>query len=581
MDQVEEIKQKLDIVEVISSYIELKKAGVNYKASCPFHQEKTPSFMVNPDRQIFKCFGCSLGGDVFTFIQEIEGVEFVDALKILAEKAGVRLEQIDKKYYNKKKDLYQLNELAAKLFEYILHEQKVGQKPLKYLKDRSIKPKTIKKFGLGYAPNSWQTIVKFLTKKDYSQKDIIRAGLAVESQKDGSSYDRFRGRIIFPIFNPADRVVGFSSRILPEHDDGKMGKYINSPDTPIFNKSKVLYGYNFGRNMIREKKEVILVEGQMDLITSYQAGFENTVATSGTALTEAQLKLVSRIADRVIFAFDQDSAGQIATKRGIDLALSQNLEVKIALIPGKFKDVDEVICSDPKLWQKSLDDSQEIINYYFSQTIPKDTSQLTANQKKKIGQLLIRQIAKINNPIGQGDWIQQLAEKLNVDQQYLYQALEEVDLTKKSSEQFTEPLDLTKKETSREERLLGLIMTFPDLYDKIKGNIDQNLFQNTTLQRIFNKFKKKGLSGLVGDDRSVVDSLILEVEGEYEEEDLKLAAEELDQVASNVKEGQREELKEKFAQQIRQAEKAGDREKVKKLIKKFQKVITNGDRTKG
>jgi DNA primase len=573
MDQVEEIKQKLDIVEVISSYVDLKKAGVNYKGLCPFHQEKTPSFMVNPERQIFKCFGCNLGGDIFTFIQEIEGVEFVDALEILAEKAGVRLKQVDKKYYNNKKDIYQLNELATKLFEHILNRQKIGQKPLKYLKSRSIKPKTIKKFRLGYSPNSWQTAVKFLTKKDYSQKDIIRAGLAIESQKDGSSYDRFRGRIIFPIFSPADWVVGFSSRILPEHDDGKMGKYINSPDTPVFNKSKILYGYNLARNMIRKKREVILVEGQFDLITSYQAGFENTVATSGTALTEDQLKLIGRIADRVIFAFDRDSAGQTATKRGINLALGQNLEVKVALIPGKFKDVDEVIRSDPKLWQKSLDSSQEIINYYFSQTIPKDTNKLTADQKKKIGQLLIKQINKINDPISRGDWIQRLAESLNIDQQYLYQAMEEIDSTGNSSEKPTESANLVKK-TSREERLLGLIMTFPDLYDKIKGKIDQNIFQNTTLRKIFKKFNKKGISGLVDDDRAVADGLILEVEGEYEEEDLELATKELEQVALKVKENRREELKKKFAQQISQAEKAGDREKVKKLIQKFQKIIT-------
>jgi len=570
MDQVEEIKQKLDIVDVIGSYVELKKAGTNYKALCPFHKETQPSFMVNQERQIFKCFGCGKSGDIFSFIQEIEGVEFPDALKILAERAGVRLKETDKKYYNLKKNLYEINELAAKFYEYILHKEKVGQeKGLKYLKKRRIKPKTIKKFRLGYAPNAWQTISEFLKKRDYSKAEIVRAGLAIA--KSDSIYDRFRGRIIFPIFNPAGRVVGFSSRILPEYDDGKMGKYINSPDGPIFDKGKLLYGYNLGRNIIREKKQVVLVEGQTDVISSHQAGFKNTVATSGTALTQNQLKMIGRIANQIVFAYDQDSAGQRATKRGIDLALKENLEVKIALIPKPYQDVDEVIKAKPDLWQKALKDSKEIIDYYFSQTIPKDVSRLTANQKDKIGRILVGQIAKLGNPIAQGDWIQRLSERLRVDPQYFYQALKETGPSKDDS---GEADKISKKIVSRQERLLGLIMTFPGLYAKIKKRIKPSLFENQTLRKLFQKFERKGLKGLKGDDRSVADSLILEVEGEYEEEDLDLATKELAEVIEKIRQEKREELKSKYAAQIKEAEEAGDRQKVKKLIKKFQQVIT-------
>jgi len=569
MDQVDEIKQKIDIVDLIGSYLELKKAGANYRASCPFHKEKTPSFMVNPERQIFKCFGCQQSGDIFSFVQEMEGIEFSDALQILAEKAGIKLRQIDQKFYQQKKDLYEINQLAAKVYQHILEKQKVGKKARAYLRKRAIKPKMIEQFQLGYAPQTWQTMSDFLKKKGISQEDIIQVGLAISSNKDSSCYDRFRGRIVFPIFNPADRVVGFSSRILPEYDDKQMGKYINSPDTSIFDKSKVLYGYNFARDSIRKTKAVILVEGQFDVITSHQAGFTNTVATSGTALTEGQLKIISRLASKIIFAYDQDSAGQTAIKRGIDLALKENLEIKIALIPKPYQDVDEVVKADSKLWLKSLKNSKEIIDYYFSQTIPKNTEKLSANQKQKIGKVLIKQIAKLTDPIAQGDWIQKLSESLNIDQQYLYQTLEQLETDKNS-----EPATVDKRRLiSRESRLLGLLLTFPKLYAKLKKEIKTRFFISPVLKKVYQQFAKEGLKSLSSEQKKIADGLILDVEGEYEEEDLEQAEEEIKEVARFLKQGQQEDIKQDYAKQIKQAETAGDRKKVKELIEELQKVI--------
>jgi DNA primase len=571
MDQVNEIKEKNDIVDVVSSYIDLKKAGINYKASCPFHKEKDPSFMVNPERQIYKCFGCGEGGDVIDFIENIEGVEFPDALKILADRAGVKLKQIDREEFRESKDLYATNELSADFYAYILKNQEAGEKALSYLKDqRGLDLKSIDKFKLGYAPKSWQSLTKFLKKKGHSQDNIIKAGLAIEGKND-SIYDRFRGRIMIPIFNPAGRIVGFSSRILPEYDDGKMGKYINSPETQVFNKSKILYGKNFANKSIREKNQAILVEGQFDVISSHINGFKNTVASSGTALTQEQINLIARIAETIIFAFDKDSAGGEATKKGIDLALMANLEVKIALIPGKFKDVDEVVQANPDLWQKALEDSKEIIAYYFSQTIPKDSNNLSANQKRKIAKILIKQISKTEDPIVQGDWIQKLSEKLEIDQDFLYQALDKysADDSRESQDQ------LSSKSTNldKEERFLGLIMTFEDIFDKIKSKFDPSLLKNKKLSQLYTKVEEEGLNNLKGSQKKLADRLILEVENDYEEEDEATALEEIKQVIAKIKSYDKEEIKTSFARKIKEAEQAGDIKKVKELIKKFQKAI--------
>jgi len=573
MDQVEEIKQKTDIVDLIGSYIKLKKAGVNYKAVCPFHNEKDPSFMVNPNRQIYKCFGCDRGGDVYNFIQEIEGVDFPGALKILADRAGVRLKRIDKKYYDKTKQYYEINELSAKLYQYILKKEDLGKKGLNYLKnERLLEDEIIDKFRIGYAPKSWDNLVKFLMKKGFKEELIVKAGLAIKSDKSNSIYDRFRGRIMVPILNPADRVIGFTSRILPQFDDSKMGKYINSPETPIFNKSRTLFGKNFANKKIRETGQAIMVEGQFDVISSHQQGFDNTIATSGTSMTPEQIELIARVAEEIVFAFDNDEAGQRATNKGIDLALASNLEVKIAIIPGKFGDVDDVLRADYKLWQKALKESKEIIRYYFDKLVPQNAANLSANQKRKIVRELMDQVDKADDPIIKGDWLNKISEALEIDEQFINQARSKYGVEKKSIIKKDSQSNQNYFLPDKERRLVGLMMTFEDLSDSIEEEFDLGLIGNQKLKELLQAFNQDQ-DKLSTSQKKMADGLILEVEKDYQHEDEETAKNEFKQLLNRLRLEKRDKLKEGYAKKIKQAERKGDIKKVKDLIEKFQQII--------
>src|SRR3989344_5357251 len=338
MTPVEQIKEKLDIVEFIRGYISVQPAGKNFKALCPFHKEKTPSFIISPDRQTWHCFGsCSEGGDIFKFLMKYENLEFYEALKILAEKAGIELRKIapaEQKQFN---ILYEINEEAKEFFKKNLNLEGAAEAK-KYLLDRGLKKETIEEFELGFASDEWETLSLYLIKKGYSAFDIERAGLAYKNER-GGLIDRFRGRIIFPIHNHFGKVIGFSGRILPRLETPEIGKYINSPETLIFNKSKILYGFYKSKNFIREIKTAVLVEGQMDFLACWQDGVKNIVAVSGTALTIDHLKVLKRQTDQLIFCFDNDEAGLKAAERSIDLANSQDFNVKILTLK-EHKDPD-------------------------------------------------------------------------------------------------------------------------------------------------------------------------------------------------------------------------------------------------
>src|SRR3989338_8612039 len=278
--QIEDIKSRVDVADLLGSYLKLQKSGVNFKARCPFHNERSASFFISPARQIWHCFGCQKGGDVFKFIMEKEGVEFKEALEILAKKAGIVIKSSKPKERDSKERLFELNQKAQQFFHYILTEHELGKKALEYLHKRGLTDETIKQFGIGYAPLSWESLTSFLKKRGFSIDELIAVGLVVPSKKGG--YDRFRGRIMFPLMDVRDRILGFSGRVLGKGEP----KYINSPQTVIFDKSKFLFGIHLSKNAIREKKEAILCEGEMDMIMSFQTGVKNIVATKGTALTE-------------------------------------------------------------------------------------------------------------------------------------------------------------------------------------------------------------------------------------------------------------------------------------------------------
>lgn len=418
MDDVELIKQKINIVDLISEYLTLKKAGVNFKANCPFHNEKTPSFVVSPERQIWHCFGCQKGGDLFSFLMEKEGVEFKEALEILAKKAGVTLQKRidDKKDF--KDRLFEVNLKAQEFFHYILTKHALGKKALEYLKKRGITAQTIEQFGIGYAPNSWESLTKFLLKRGFTTSEIVSSGLGVASKS--GSYDRFRGRITFPLFDGKDQLRGFSGRVLIAIEP----KYINTPQTPIFDKGNFLFGLNLAKAEIRNKHEAVLVEGEMDMILPYQAGFKNVVASKGTALTSGQIDLIKKYTENLSLGFDMDLAGDSACRRGIEIADQAGLNIKVIQLEGG-KDAAEVVCSDPGVWQKATAEAVPIYDYYLKSVAKRYDTKKPADIKK-IGEELIPVWAKITDDLTRDHYIQRLAAFLKVEETTIRSAVEKV-----------------------------------------------------------------------------------------------------------------------------------------------------------
>jgi DNA primase len=324
MNDAEEIKKRLNIVEVISGYVRLLPAGANKKALCPFHNEKSPSFTVNEEKQIFHCFGCGKGGDVFTFVQEMEGLGFREALKMLAERAGVELSGGDFKPRAGKKEAREVLKEALVFFEKTLTSP-LGEEARAYLSFRKVSEKLIKEFRLGFAPAGWSGLTDYLASRGISAKEAEKSGLVLESpNRPGSFYDRFRARIMFPIFDGFDNPIGFSGRVLPG-DDSKGGKYINTPQTDVYDKSQALYGLNLAKQKIKKKDFSLILEGNLDVVLSYKAGVKNAVASCGTAVTREQLKILRRYSNNVFFAFDNDEAGLKAAEKGLDLALEEGM----------------------------------------------------------------------------------------------------------------------------------------------------------------------------------------------------------------------------------------------------------------
>jgi len=420
MQPIEQIKSKLDIVDLVSEYLQLKPAGQgSFKACCPFHQEKTPSFFVSKSKQIWHCFGCGEGGDQFEFVQKMEGMDFPQALRTLAEKAGVELPQYNKKEASEKQKLIQINELAAKFYHKVLLDSSIAESAREYIKKRNLDTQTVDEFKLGHAPDQWEILLNFLKQKGYKEEDVNLAGLAVKKEQ-GGFYDRFRGRVMFPIQNIQGQVVGFTARSLKS--DAKEAKYINTPQTSIYNKSDILYGLDKAKRAIKEKDLLIIVEGNMDVISSHRVDVKNVVASSGTALTQNQLNIIQRYTNNIAFSFDADSAGQVAAKRGIDLALEHGMNVSVILMAGDAKDPDDIINQDPALWQKAVDGRVNVMEYYFG--IAKDKYDVnTALGKKDMAKYLLTEISKLSDGVEQSHWLQQLAGILNVKEDILREAI--------------------------------------------------------------------------------------------------------------------------------------------------------------
>ncbi|MDD2732130.1 MAG: DNA primase [Candidatus Pacebacteria bacterium] len=497
---IEEIKNRLDIVEVIQGYIKLHKAGVNYRAICPFHNEKKPSFFVSPVRQRWHCFGsCSEGGDIFKFVMKIEGLEFGDALRLLAQRAGVELKRQDPVLKTQRQRLYEICELACSFFQKQLKVSSLGKEARDYFLSRGIKEETIDNWRLGYAPDMWNSLSDFLISRGYIRQEVEKAGLALKSQKTGSYFDRFRGRIIFPIFDFNSQPIGFGARIFKQtkRADGQdESKYINTPATLLYDKSSVLYGLNRAGLEIRKKDASVLVEGYMDALMAHQAGYSNVVAVSGTALTSYQLKTLKRYSDNLLISFDMDLAGNSATKRGIDLAQEIGFNIRIVVMP-EGSDPADVILKDPNEWQNLIEKTKTIHDFYFENALSK-FDRNTLEGKKGISKILLPVIKRIPDKIEQSVWIQDLAKALLVKEEDVSEELRKItfgpgkEVMPEESNYISKDYCLSKsRKDLLEEFLLVLAVKSPGNLDLLKDQ-DYNLFSVRFCQ-IVKYFKEKGI----------------------------------------------------------------------------------------
>ena len=559
---IDEIKNRLDIVEVIRGYIKLQKAGANYRAVCPFHSEKKPSFFISPTRQIWHCFGaCSEGGDIFKFVMKIEGVEFGDALRTLAQKAGVELKKQDPKIRTEKQRLYEISELACCFFEKQLEQSSGGKESKDYLLSRKIKQESINKWRLGYAPDTWQGLSDFLFNKGYKGEEIERAGLILKSEKTGKYYDRFRGRIMFPIFDFSSQPVGFGGRVLESRKHDEVAKYMNSPNTPLYDKSRILYGLNKAGIDIRKKDTCVLVEGYLDVIMANQAGFENVVATSGTALTSYQLKILKRYSDNLLTAFDMDVAGDSATKRGIDLAQSQGFSIKIVTMP-EGKDPADIVSEDANKWQSLVEQAKSIHDFYFENTLSKFDKNIIEG-KKGISKVLLPIIKRISNKIEQSIWVQDLARILEVKEEDVLEELGKVRLdhlveTQNVIEKPRPSMPKTRKELL-EERLAILAIKFPEKLDLVEQK-DLEFFSAETV-KIINCLRKNEQNEQINylSLKAEVEPVFVEATAEREFED---CFKELKTLVIKDK-------LDKISQEIKRAEQNKNTDKVQELVQQF------------
>lgn len=581
MDDRELIKEKINIVDLISEYLPLKKTGANFKAVCPFHSEKTPSFVVSPERQIWHCFGCQKGGDIFSFLIEKEGIEFKEALEILAKKAGVSLQKVSSKVDFRQR-LFEINLKAQEFFHFILLKHPLGKKALKYLKDRGLNDTSIEQFGLGYAPDSWESLTKFLLKRNFTTAEIISSGLGVASSR--GCYDRFRGRLIFPLIDGKDHLRGFSGRVLTPAEP----KYINTPQTPIFDKGNFLFGINLAKGEIRTKNEAILVEGEMDVILSHQAGFKNVLAVKGTALTEGQIELIKKYTQNLNLCFDMDLAGDSASRRGIEMADKEGLNIKVIQIEGG-KDAAEVIKEDPKLWQEAIDSAVPIYDYYLSSSAKRYDIKKPADLKQ-IGLELIPIWAKITDDLVRDMYIQKLSTFIRTDEATIRAGVNKargIKPIKNYTEIFHKQEDNVVGAKSRrellEEYLIALLLHIPrDLI--FVPSFPETLFLKESLRQIYVmlvlyldsiSFKSKSfeinefVEGLPKEMITEVDRLYLtELDDKLQEG--KAWQKELSAVIADLKKALIKASLEKLSFDIKNAQTFGKMELVETLNKRFR-----------
>ncbi len=560
---VDLIKEKLDIADIVGSYIKLEKAGSNFKGKCPFHNEKTPSFFISPDRGTYYCFGCGAKGDIFTFVQEFEGLDFRGALKNLATRAGVELEQENPAVRNEKDRLYSVLAQATFFFQKKLADNDDAKK---YLLGRGLSEDTIKEWSIGYAPLAWQELHDFLLEKGFTKMELEKVGLIKKSEKRaGEYYDVFRGRIVFPIFDVGGKVIAFSGRILI--DDGKSPKYLNTPETILFNKSQTLYGLHKAKVDIRRKDYSVLVEGQMDLVMSHQSGFGNTIASSGTAFTAEHLGKLKRLSNRIVMAFDADGAGFTAVNKSAQLALSLGMEVKVALLP-KDSDPADLIKNNIEEWKSVLKNTMHIIDFYMQSLLDQKLDE--RKLAKEIQTKVLPYINMLESSMERSHFVSKIAERVGIKEDALWEDLKKTPSPANIASGVSVGADLPHRQSNPsfrkntiEKKILGIKMWQESLAEpKIKAG--------ELMSRLEKVVGKESVATLVSTFEPNKNELIFEVEAYYDKRDDIL--DEIEELFKNLEE---ERLKEEFVRvmsELSKAEKNKDLSRVEELLAKCTEI---------
>ena len=574
-DHVSEIKAKIDIVDLVGSYTQLKKAGRNFKALCPFHQEKTPSFTVNPERQFCWCFGCNHGGDIFQFIQAIENVDFSTALRILAQKAGITIENSSTGVNKETKN--RLRFLHEKIADFYQEKLKENSEAQKYLIERGISPATLADFRFGWAPNSFEETVDFLKKENFTDAEIVESGIGAKKDlADIKIYDRFRGRIMIPITDSSGAVIAFGGRIIGEGEP----KYLNSPETPLYHKSQILFGFDRAKEAIKKLNYVIVVEGYMDVIASHQAKIENVVASSGTALTEEQLKLISRYTKNILLSFDADAAGAAAAYRGIELAQKMDFNIRVVqILTGK--DPDECIRKDVKLWEKAIDEAVPIFDFVITNALKKNSPKDILG-KKALAAEVLPFIANFASAIEREENLKKLSDVLEVSAGALEKEMLSATRVKKFSLQNAKKEKKITSQFSREDYLLGIFLVYPENLEKFSKNIFPEDFMdinNSSLyKKLQTKYNEQAFSNLedflinLGEkERSYANRLMFLTEEKYPE--AELAGQDCKKIVALLKNLASKKKREVLSMRLVEAKQKGEEEEIKKIIGEYMESL--------
>lgn len=587
MTQIEEIKARIDAVPFIEGYVRLAKAGVNFKALCPFHNERTPSFMVSPARQTWHCFGCGKGGDIFSFLMEIEGLEFSEAFKILAERAGVELRREAPQTRSERMRLSTLLEDATCFYESNLkHHSEVGD----YLKSRGLMGATAKAFRVGFAEDKWDGLLDYLAGKGYRSQEVEKAGLVINKLQINSKtqsrnyYDRFRNRIMFPIADSAGRTVGFSGRIFAK--DAQEAKYINTPQTILYDKSKLLYAFDKAKQEIRKQNKCVLVEGQMDALMAHQVGTKNAVAVSGTALTPLHLRQIRRLCGFLVFAFDPDTAGLGASRRGFELAYEAGFEgVKIASL-ARGSDPADMIASSPARWQEAVGNAKESIAFFLD-AMPEEAFSRDAVAKDRAAKELFPFLQRIESHVARAEWLQYIARRLRLPEESIAgefaRFLKTIYNRSKIGNGNLEPRQSPRSRRELlEERLFGLLFLRPHLVSLMNLELNRVSSYHNPYGAVFLAalIEGKEWSGLPTDARGEASRLMTAIEKEelFAEEDE--ARREIDALLRAIK---KEDLKERLTQtrvELAEAERQGNKEAQDRLLHQFSQCIKEYEKEK-